>query len=73
MTYVAVGLNGKFGQSQTEVLAIGHFLRHVKKKFAIVFISFAQQAAKLVEITCVLAGAAQAISSDDFRLSRFGN
>ncbi len=58
MRYVGVGLNGKFGQSQTAVLAIGHFLRHVKKKFAIVIISFAHQTAKLGEITSVLAGAA---------------
>jgi hypothetical protein len=39
-------------------LAIGHFLGQMENKLAIAFFSLAQQAAQLVEITAILAGAA---------------
>ena len=38
-------------------LAVGHFLGHVQNEFAIPFFHFAQQAAKLVEKTCIFADA----------------
>ena len=40
-----------------KLLPIGDFLRHVQEQLAIFFVGFAQQAAKLVEITRLLAGA----------------
>lgn len=40
------------------VLPIGHFLRHIQEQLAIFLIRLAQQAAKLVEIARLFAGAA---------------
>src|SRR5215468_10913680 len=40
------------------VLPVRDFLGHVENQFAILFIGLAQQAAKLVEVACLFAGAA---------------
>jgi hypothetical protein len=44
-------------RSKTSNLAVGHFLSHVQKKFAISFICLAQQAAELIEKTGFLSDA----------------
>jgi hypothetical protein len=54
---VAPGKNGCSSRSQKPNLAISHFLGHVEKKLPIFFLRFTQEAAKLVEIACIFAGA----------------
>jgi hypothetical protein len=43
-------------------LPTGHFLRHVHHELTVFLIGFAQHSAKLVEVLCILAGAAPTIS-----------
>src|SRR5260370_29909346 len=54
---VPPGKNGCSPRSQRQNLAISHFLGHVEKKLAIFFLRFTQEAAKLVEKSCIFARA----------------
>src|SRR5215475_2404260 len=49
--------NIALGKREKSGLPVRDFLGHVENQFAILFIGLAQQAAKLVEVTCLFAGA----------------